>query len=189
MAWKNLSNFGFKKYGNNVLIDELAVFINPGVIEIGDNVRIDAFTKIIGGVRVIIGDYVHIASFCMIFGGGECYIDNFSTLAPGVKVITGTDDYMGNGMTNPTVPLKYKPGLRIGKVNISKHVIIGTNSVVDIGTVLQEGVAVGALSFVRGMTIPWRLYIGNPARPVRVRWDKTILEYEKKLMAESQGGK
>lgn len=189
MSWKHPSEFGIKAYGKNVLIDEMAVFINPKMITLGSNVRIDAFVKIIGGRGVVIGNYVHIASYSMIFGGGLFNMQDYSTFAPGVKVITGTDDYMGNGMTNPTVPMKYKPGLRMGAVFVMHHVIVGTNSVIDIDSGLAEGTAVGALSFVRGVTLPWKVYIGNPARPVRDRRKDLILEFEKQLMAESQGGK
>jgi len=189
MAWKHPSEFGIDEYGEDILIDELAVIINPTKVHLGNHVRIDAFTKIIGGRGCHIEDYVHIASHCCIFGGGLCVISSFSTFAPGVRVITGTDDYLGNGMTNPTVPMKYKPGLKIDEVRIYKHCIIGTNSVIDIGAILLEGTAVGALSFVRGMTIPWKVYMGVPARPVKERRSDLIKEFEKQLMAESQGGK
>ena len=173
-----------KRCGENVVIDDLALLINPEKIEIGDNVRIDAFTKIIGGTRVILGDYIHIASFCSVIGGGIFIMDDFSTMACGCRIITGDDDYMGGGMTNPTVPEKYRPTRRSGRVIINKHCILGTNTIVHCNVELGEGTATGSGTIVTKSLPEWKVWIGAPARLLNLRREDIILNMEREMRGE-----
>lgn len=176
----------FKKCGKNVQIDELALIINPGHIEIGNNVRIDAFTKIIGGKGVKIGDYCHISSFCSIIGGGKFVMEDYSTMACGCRIITGDDDYLGGGMTNPTIPNKYRPTMKIGKVVIGKHSILGSNTIVHCDVELGEGTATGSGTIVTKSLPDWVIWIGSPARFYKKRRKDIILKMEKELEKEAK---
>jgi len=82
-------------------------------------------------------------------------LDDFSGLAYGVKAFTCSDD-----LTNPTIPEKYKKA----SVYISKHCIIGTDSVIFPGVKLAEGTAIGAMTLVTKSTEPWSVYFGIPAK-------------------------
>jgi len=110
MAWLSetqLENMQFKHLGKNVLISEKAAIYNSEMMSIGDNSRIDDFCVVSG--KVSIGKNVHFAVFNNI-SGGELGItfEDFSGLAYGCHVFTQSDDYIGNTLTNPTVPDEFK---------------------------------------------------------------------------------
>jgi galactoside O-acetyltransferase len=56
-------------------------------------------------------------------------------------------------------------------------VIIGSTSVVMPNVILEEGVAVGALSFVNKSLKEWRIYIGSPVKLLKER-SRKIIELE-----------
>ena len=178
---EQLSKIPFKFLGQNVKISDKASIYNPELIEIKDNSRIDDFCVISG--KVLIGRYVHIAVFCNVAGGSEGIVFNdFSGLAYGCHVFTQSDDYSGQTLTNPTVPSKYKSETK-KSINIGRHCIIGTGSLIFPGVNLAEGTAVGAASVVRKSTEEWSIYVGNPAKKIKTR-SKKLLELELKLMQE-----
>jgi galactoside O-acetyltransferase len=170
-----------KSHGVDCQVDDLALLINPEMIELGNHVRIDAFTKILGGKGVKIGDYCHISSFCSIIGGGEFIMGDYSTTACGCRIITGDDDYLGGGMTNPTVPRKFRPTVKIGKVKIGKHTILGTNTIVHINTKLGDGTATGSGTIVTKDLPEWGIWIGAPAKLYKKRRSDIILSMEEEL--------
>lgn len=173
----------FASVGEDVQVWEGAKIVSPEAIRIGDSVIIDDFVFLIGGKRTVIGSFVHIASFTSITGGGEFTMEDFSGLSGGVRVYTGNEDYSGGSLTNPAVPSPYRTPLR-SFVRIEKHAIVGANSVVLPGVTLGEGVAVGANSLVTKDCTPWTIYAGSPARPIRERPRKRILELEQELRRE-----
>jgi galactoside O-acetyltransferase len=82
-------------------------------------------------------------------------------------------------MTNPTLP-KHVTNVKIAKVVLENHVIVGSTSVVLPGCVLGEGVAVGALSLVTASLAPWGIYAGTPAKLIKPR-SKTLLKLVEKI--------
>ena len=66
---------------------------------------------------------------------------------------------------------------------MGRHVIIGSGSVVFPGVKIAEGCSVGALSLVNKSTEPWGIYVGNPARRVKLRKQDLLLE-EKRYLNE-----
>lgn len=168
MTREELERLGLKAYGENVLIGKHAVLYHPERLVIGSHVRIDDFTVISG--NVILGDYVHISHFCGLYGGTEGIImEDFSTLASKCSIFADSDDYSGNSMVYPAAPDKYKPCAINAMVQIKRNVIIGCNSVVLPGVVLEEGTAVGSMSLCNKSTIQWSIYAGVPARRLRER--------------------
>ncbi len=170
----------FKKIGENVKIYPLAKILNPEVIAIGNNVIIDDFVLLMGGKETQIGNYVHIASFCNITGGGKFIMEDFSGLSSGCRIFTGSEDFSGSSLTNPTIPSEFRNIVR-SFVVIKKHSILGANVVVLPGVTVGEGSAIGANSLVTKDCEPWMIYVGSPAKPLRPRQRKRILELEAQL--------
>jgi galactoside O-acetyltransferase len=178
---KELINIGFKSLGQNVQISRKASIYNPHVISISDNVRIDDFCVISGGRGIKLGSFIHIGCFSALFGGSTIRIGDFSTLSARVSIYSESDDYMGLSLTNPMIPVEFKPEYLSAKVILGRHVIIGTNSTILPGAILNDGVAVGAHSLVNKDCKAWSIYFGCPAKKHKIR-SKRILELEKNFL-------
>lgn len=176
-----LEQIGFASVGENVLISDKASFYGAESITIGNNVRIDDFCVLSAGEGgIVIGNYVHIAVFCSIIGSGKITLCDFSGLSSRVAIYSSNDDYSGEYMTNPTVPSKYT-GVQSDDVLIGKHAIIGSGSVVLPGVVLEDGVAVAALSLVTKPCISFGVYSGNRRIGERKR---NLLTLERQMLHE-----
>ena len=169
-----------KKCGENVIIGKTVRIRYPELVEIGNNVIIDDFTYISTSLKI--HDNVHIAAGCKIIGGKKSYVEmkEFSTLAPNVVLSAGSDDYVG-GIATPMVPLKFKGNYEIGRIIINKHCIVGSTSVVLPTVTFNEGAATGALSLVNKDLEEWKLYAGIPAKRIKERNKKKILNLEKEF--------
>jgi dTDP-4-amino-4,6-dideoxy-D-glucose acyltransferase len=177
---QELRSLNVKHFGKNVLISKDARLYNPEDLTIRDNVRIDAFCLLSG--KIDIGSYVHIASFCLLQGKYGITMGNFSGLSSRVSVYTANEDYSsGSSLTNPTIPEKFRR-FESGSVKFDEHSIVGANSLILPSSHLKEGVAVGAFSLVKGTCKSWHLYTGIPAKPIRLRPNKIILNDAKKLL-------
>jgi acetyltransferase-like isoleucine patch superfamily enzyme len=173
----------FKKIGKDVTIWERAKIVNPEFISIGDSVIIDDFVFLMGGSKTEIGSFVHIAAFTSIAGGGELIMEDFTTLSHGIRLFTGNDDYLGDFLTNSTVPYPYRQPKR-SFVYIKKHTVIGANTVILPDVTIGEGVSIGANSLIKHDCLPWGIYAGSPAKRIKDRPKEKILELEKKLKSE-----
>lgn len=168
---------GFRSIGKNVKIKRnVGIFFTENV-SIGDSVRIDDFTIIVASrEQVILESNVNIASNCYIAGSEGFIMKEFSTFAPNVMVFSGSDDYSGRKLTGATVPKGYTGG-KHGLVTVSKHCIVGAGSVILPSVILEEGVAVGAMSLVNKDLSAWGIYVGIPVKKIRDR-SKELLELE-----------
>lgn len=179
-----LRPMGFKSVGTNVRVAKSCTIIGLANISFGNNVRIDGGVVITAATAPVeIGSYVHIGGYGFLLGAGGIVIADFCTTSQGVKLYSGSDDYSGETMTNPTVPDVLKK-IEIGKIELERHVIVGSTSVVLPGCRLGEGVAVGALSLVNKPLAPWGIYAGTPARRIRER-SKNLLKLEPSLFPSS----
>ncbi|MGZ8250087.1 acyltransferase [Methylomagnum sp.] len=177
-----LIEMGFAAIGNNVRISSHASIYNCHGISIGNNVRIDDFCVLSAGAGGIsIGNYVHIAVGSSLIGAGKITISDFSGLSSRVSVYSSSDDYSGAAMTNPTVPSEYTK-IKHADVYLGRHVIVGSGSVILPGVMLEDGVAIGALSLVQKNCSSFGIYSGVPARRIRER-KQDLLKLEKKLLA------
>ncbi len=157
-----LKNLGFKSIGKNVKISDKASIYNFDKIEIGDNSRIDDFCIISG--KITLGEYVHITPMCLLAGGKKgIQIEDFSTFAYGVKIFTKSDDYTGKFMANSCVPERLKK-VSETKVLIKRHSIVGSNSVIFPGVVLNEGASIGAMTLVINDVEAWSINVGIPSK-------------------------
>lgn len=179
---EELNKIGFKKVGINNLISRKASIYNPEKIELNDNIRIDDFCFLSG--NIVFKGYNHISANCILVGGDKGILfEKFSGLSSKVTIYSVTDDYSGDYLTNPTVPKEYTK-IYSKKVELGKHVIVGTGSTILLGVKLGIGSAIGSMSLVTKDTKEWGIYAGIPAQYKKDR-SKKILELEKKLLNEN----
>lgn len=171
---EELAQLGLKSYGDNVRISRLARLYGAEFMELGSNVRIDDFSILSASTAALIcGDFVHIAAGVYIYGQAGLFIEDHVNLSAGVKIFTITDDFGGNFLVGATEP----HGRNVVSIplTISRHVVIGANSVVLPGAILPEGVAIGACSMVKHACESWYIYAGTPARKLRARGRELLM--------------
>lgn len=173
--------YKFKKIGKNVQIGKNVYFRYPELIEIDDNVIIDDFCYFT--TALTIGNYVHIAPHCTCIGGRESKLimGDFSGFSAGCRIICGSDDYL-TGLTNPNIPSKYRGQTKIGNIEVGKHAVLGTNTVVHPLVKIGDGAATGSLSLVTKDLEAWSIYVGVPATKIKDRDRETILRLEKDFL-------
>lgn len=184
LSENELLRVGIGAAGKNVRIAETCTIVGAGNVRIGDNVRID------GGVvincptgSITVGNNVQIASGCYLSGAGIIALDDFSCLAPGARIFSASDDYMGEYLTNATIPEEFL-GVTYAPVHLGKHVIIGSGTVVLPGCNVGEGSSVGALSLVTEALDSWGVFCGIPAKRLKDR-SKKLLELGRRLLSVS----
>lgn len=180
---EELRHIGFAHVGKDVKVFRRSVLVNPANIYLGDGCQIDDFVHIIASQPVRIGRRVHVACFSSMAGGGQIDIGDYAGLSAGCRLISGTEDFMGGGMTNPCVPEKYRKVIR-SFVNIHRHSILGTNTIVYPGVTIGEGAATGAGAIVSKDLEPWGLYMGAPAKRIKSREREVILRLESELVRD-----
>lgn len=170
-----------KKIGHDVFISTNVEIRRPHLVEIGNHVAIDSGFYCTTTFKI--KDYIHLGPYVTIIGGpkGECYMGNFTTIAAGSRIICGSDMHLGAGLIGPTIPDEYRDDVVIKPVIFEDFASIGTNVIVNAGVTLAQGSVIGANSFVTKDTEPWTIYIGNPAKPVKIRKKEIMIEYAKKL--------
>jgi len=163
----------FKSIGIDTIVDSAAQIKRPCLIELGNHVAIDS---IYCSTSMRIGDYVHLAPFVCIIGGADSLLimDHFSGIAANSTIVCAGDDFT-QGMMNPQVPMEYKNVIN-KPVVFKKFTTTGVGCVVMPGVTLAEGSVLGANSVLTKSTEPWTIYVGSPARPVKDRDSKKILD-------------
>jgi len=179
--------FGFRSCGDDVVVYEWVRVLDAGAITVGSHVIVDDFVFLDGGRSLSIGSHVHIASHAAIIGGGTVVLEDFVGLSPGVRLVSGTEVADGSGLTNPTIPDRWR-AVRRGTIRICRHALLGTNVVVHPGVTIGEGTVVGSQSLVTRDLPPWSICVGTPARAVRSRPSETITDYERALLAAERAG-
>jgi dTDP-4-amino-4,6-dideoxy-D-glucose acyltransferase len=178
---------GFASIGRDVKVSDRASFYGVSRIHLGDNVRIDDFCVLSAGEGgIYLGRNIHVAVYSCMIGAGRITLGDFANISSRVSIYSSSDDYSGTSMTNPTVPEQYKQ-VDHSEVRIGRHVVIGSGSVVLPGAILEDGVAVGALSMMRGHSPAFGIYAGVPARRIRER-SREVLEMERRFLRELASG-
>src|SRR5207249_2610301 len=107
-------------------------------------VRIDDFCILSAGEKgIFLGSYIHIACYTSLIGKAAITLADYSNLSSRVSIYSSNDDYSGNYMTNPMVPPQFT-NVDHRPVNIGRHCIVGSGTVILPGVTLEEGSAVGA---------------------------------------------
>mgnify|MGYP001589693306 CR=1 FL=1 len=167
------------KKGIDVFISDKAIIKHIDECEFGDHVAVD---NVVFSTIVKIGDYVHIAPYVVCLGGKTTtvHFKDFSFAAAGTKIVTGSDDYTGLGLCGPTIPLKYRH-MKFADVTFERFSGCGVNCSIMPGVTFGEGAILGANSLAVKDLEPWTIYVGSPARPVKIREKETMLKYAKEL--------
>lgn len=161
-----LSELGLKSFGKNVLISKKCSLYSPQNMVIGDNVRIDDFCILSGFITI--GSHVHIAAYCVLYGAFGIEIQDYSGLSARCTLYSQTDDFSGEFLVGAQFNEKQR-NVQGGKIIIERFCQIGSNSVLLPNITIHEGVAVGALSFVRTTLEPWAIYAGVPVKKIKAR--------------------
>ena len=102
--------------------------------------------------RALIGPGVN--CYCM----GRIVIGHHAIVSQRVHLCAGTHDY-----DTPDFQLQARP------ITVGAHVWLAAESFVGPGTVIGDGVVLGARGVAFGTLAPWTVYSGNPAKPIRQR--------------------
>jgi acetyltransferase-like isoleucine patch superfamily enzyme len=168
-----LETIGFKSYGKNVLISKKASFYSPELISVGNFVRIDDFCILSGNITL--GSYIHISAYSALYGKYGIEMEDYSGLSPRCTVFSASDDFSGDYLIGPMVPTEFT-NVAGGKVIIKKFVQIGAGTVVLPNIIINQGVAIGALSLVSKSLDEWNIYAGNPLKLIKPR-NRNLLQY------------
>lgn len=158
-----------KKTGKNVFISNSVDIRRPHLVSIENNVAIDTGFYIT--TAATIGSYIHIGPYVTCIGGekAEIVINNFVGIAAGARFICLGDEHLGAGLVGPLVPDIYRDQVVGGRIVLEEFSSIGTNAIIFPGVRIAEGCVIGAGAVVTKDTRSWTVYVGNPARPVRIR--------------------
>jgi acetyltransferase-like isoleucine patch superfamily enzyme len=172
-----------KQCGEDVFISTNVEIRRPHLVTVGSHVAIDSGVYLTTAAEI--GDYVHLSPYLTIIGGAhsKLIVEDFVTIAAGSRLICGSDRFMGDGFTSVTVPDEFRDTVDFGIIHCGRFAGIGTNVVIMPNVTIGEGSVIGACSLVTKDTEPWTIYVGVPARPIKMRPRQKMLEYAQKLKA------
>ena len=99
---QELSNIGFRSYGENVKISRKCSIYTPELISIGDNVRIDDFCILSGNIKF--GNNIHISAYCALYGSQGIVFHDYSGCSARSTIYSAMDDFSGDYMIGPVYP-------------------------------------------------------------------------------------
>jgi galactoside O-acetyltransferase len=169
--------------GTHTIIGKTVRIRKPSRVTLGDYTIIDDFTYVSCGLKV--GRYTHIGAGGVLIGGeAQITIGDFVNIAPGCRIIAASNDFSGGGLVGPAIPKEFSDSSIIADITIGDHALLGTGTVILPGCILPEGLSTGAMTLITEECIlePWTLYAGIPARPIKKRESKRILEAAQKLL-------
>src|SRR5437868_1470352 len=126
LSFKEMVNMGFKNVGKNVKISKKASIYSPKTTKYGNNIRIDDFCLISGNIQF--KNNIHIASGAKLFG--DIVMHGYNGISPNSIVLQKSDVLTGEFMLGPTNPDKYRKVVGVDTINIGKHAMIATNTVI-----------------------------------------------------------
>ena len=183
-----IADMGFKSVGTEVLISRKTSIYKPEAIRIGNRVRIDDFCVLAGGSGIELGSFIHIGCYVALHGGSGIVMKDFAGLSARVTVYSESDDFSGRSLTNPMIPMEFKPHYQRGKVTIGRHCLVGAGSTILPGVTLHDGAAVGGHSLVTQDCEAWTLYFGVPALRLKPRSDE-LLALERQFLDQWNAGR
>jgi galactoside O-acetyltransferase len=131
--------------------------------------------------RLRLGSYVHIAAYVALYGADAgIEVHDYCGISARCTRYAATDDYLGEGLTGPTIPAQFKC-VEEKAVVLQRHVVLGAGCVVLPGAIVGEGSTVGALSLITGTLEAWMVYGGVPARPLKPRRRDIIERFRQRL--------
>ena len=143
--------------------------------------------------NIIVGDFTYFAdtdfekhvTHHYDFNGDKLIIGNFCQIGAGVEfVMNGANHQMNTVSTYPfyimegfnqEIPLKEDMPLK-GDTIVGNDVWIGQNVTILAGVHIGDGAIIGANSVVGRDVEPYTVVVGNPARPIRKRFDDELIK-------------
>lgn len=163
---KEIELLGFNSIGENVLISKKASFYGIENISLGNNVRIDDFCILSGKIKI--GSNVHISAYCALYGAYGIELENYTGLSPRCTLFSAMDDFSGDYLISPMAPEEFC-NVTGGPILIKKYTQIGSSTTIMQNITIEEGVVVGAMSFVNKNLPEWSIYVGIPAKFLKKR--------------------
>jgi acetyltransferase-like isoleucine patch superfamily enzyme len=163
-----------KYCGENVIIGKTVRIRKPEECVIGDNTIIDDFAYI--SCAIEIGKNCHIASHVSISGGsGKLKMGDYSTISNHCSIHCASSDYAKLSLDLPSVPKNLQFGGEVKDIIIEDFVTIGSHSCLLPGSISKKGSACGAFSLINGVMDEWSLYVGIPAKKIKLRDNSELL--------------
>lgn len=119
-----------------------------------------------------IGDRLVIGRFCAIAANVQFIMNGANHITAGFS--TFPFNIFGGGWERGFDPESYKAGLK-GDTVIGNDIWIGTQAVILPGVQIGDGAIIAAHAVVSRDVPPYTVVAGNPARPVRQRFDETTV--------------
>jgi len=168
---EELIQLGLKSFGKNVLISRKVSIYGAKNIFIGNNVRIDDFCILSGNIKL--GSHIHISAYTALYGSMGIVLENYTGLSARCTVYSAVDDFSGNYLIGPMVN-ENKTNVTGGEVIIHKYSQVGAGCIIMPNISIEEGVVVGAMSFVNKSLQSWNIYAGIPAIRIKERSKKLL---------------
>jgi galactoside O-acetyltransferase len=155
---------GIQTDGDNVYVsDKCSIY---GTVKIGNNVRIDDFCILSG--NIVLGSYIHIGAYCGLYGKMGILMEDFTGLSPRCTLFSASDDFGGEYLISPMSPSEYT-NVQGGPIILRRLVQIGAGTIIMPNVHLHEGVAIGAMSFVKKSIDEYGIWAGNPLKFIKPR--------------------
>ena len=155
----------FASIGENVVIEDGALVLEPEHIAIGSNVYIGHYAILRGysGNQMRIGDDTWIGQFCYINSAGGVDIGSRVGIGPGVKIMSSK-----HGEEGRDVPVLLCD-LEFARVVVEDDCDIGMGAIILPGVTVGKGSQVGAGAVVTKDVAPYSVVAGVPARKIGER--------------------
>jgi len=156
-------------------------FVLPGV-EVGEGTIIRSGCKILQNVKI--GSYTYINENTIIDFNCKS-IGNYCSISHGVKIGMGPHP-LHFISTSPIFYEPYRGYVKEQKYNefedkgytiIGNDVLIGANAIILAGVNIGDGAVIGAGSVVAKDVPPYAIVAGNPAKIIRYRFNKKIIDF------------
>lgn len=128
--------------------------------------------------NIEINDFSHIGENCQIIGDSGVYIGKYVMIAKNCEIISGNHEY-----SDYKTPLILQ-GMRLydQPIVIEDDVWIGNNVIILPKVRIGRGSIVGAGAVVTKSVEPYSIVAGVPAKFIRYRFTKKIIEKAKKII-------
>jgi galactoside O-acetyltransferase len=170
MSWLSNEELArFRHVGRGVRVSRDAMILGAENVHIGDNVRIDAGVKILATKgHLDIGSHVHVACNAIFVCGGGISVGDFVPISFGCQLISASDSYRGDALVGPMFDRDLM-NVTAKPIVLDRLSGLGASCVVLPGVTMAEGSVAGACALVCSSTLPWQIYVGQPARATRAR--------------------
>ena len=167
--------------GEDVFISANVEIRRPHLVAVGSHVAVDSGFYCTTAAEV--GDYIHIGPYVSVIGGahGLLRMGHFSGISAGARIICASDQFRGEGLVGTVIPDRYRDKVTIAPVVLEDFAHVATNAVIMPGVTMSEGSVVGAGAVVTQSTKPWTIYVGVPAKAIRMRPRDKMLAAAKQL--------